>query len=90
MLSGIINSEVAIRMNIAIMRAFVEIRKVALQHKSIAGKLKLLEDRLGVHDVQLGKIYDTIETLLDKKTEEDTWRRRRRIGFKQKKITSQL
>ena len=49
------------------MRAFVEIRKVAVQHKSIAEELKLLAERLGEHDVQLGKINDTIETLLDKK-----------------------
>lgn len=82
MLSSILNSKKAISMNIAIIRAFAEIRKVALHNKNIADKLKLLEDRIGEHDLQLGRIYDTIEDLLDKKIQEETWKNRKRIGFK--------
>jgi ORF6N domain len=82
MLSGILRSDKAIKMNIAIMRAFVEIRKSIVENRKIVSKLKLLEDRLGEHDIQLGKIYDAIEDLLDKKAEEENWRTRRRIGFK--------
>ncbi len=50
MLSGIINSEKAIAMNIAIMRAFVEMRRMALNNKLIADKLNKIEDKLGSHD----------------------------------------
>jgi phage regulator Rha-like protein len=82
MLSGIINSDKAIKMNIAIMRAFVEIRRTIMNNKNIAGKLKSLEDKLGEHDVQLNQIYDAIENLMDKKVEQETWQERRRIGFK--------
>ena len=82
MLSGVINSEKAIAMNIAIMRAFVEIRKIVIGNKSIAAQLELLKEKLGEHDVQLSQIYDTIENLLDEKSEKKTWDNRKKIGFK--------
>jgi len=82
MLSGIINSPKAIAMNIAIMRAFVQIRKVILQNSKIAEQLNKLETRLGEHDAQLNGIYDAIENLLDDKVEKQTWENRKRIGFK--------
>jgi phage regulator Rha-like protein len=46
MLCVIINSSKAIAMNIAIMRAFVEMRKVVLNNKSIAKKLKQIKYKL--------------------------------------------
>lgn len=55
MLSGILNSERAIKMNIAIMRAFVEIRKVLLQESDLKEQLKLIKERIGEHDVQLSQ-----------------------------------
>lgn len=81
MLSGIINSEKAIAMNIAIMRAFVEIRRMALNNKLIADKLNKIEDRLGSHDDQLKQIYQAIEDLLEEKVEQKDWNNRQRIGF---------
>ncbi len=65
MLSGVINSPKAIEMNIAIMRAFVEMRRIAISDKNIAQQIKLLIERIDEHDVQLGAIYNTIENLLD-------------------------
>ena len=44
MLSGILNSDKAIDVNIAIMRAFVFIRQYALTHKDLTDKLKELEN----------------------------------------------
>jgi ORF6N domain len=83
MLSGIINSERAIAMNIAIMRAFVAMRKIALTNKIIAEKLQKLEDKIGGHDVQLNQIYEAIENLLDDKVEKHSLpKNRKRIGFK--------
>ena len=67
MLSGILNSDKAINMNIAIMRAFVEIRRVLLQQNDIREQLKLIKQRLGEHDEQLNPIYDAMENLLDEK-----------------------
>lgn len=82
MLSGILNSEKAINMNIAIMRAFVAIRKLTLQQTDIKGQLKEITERLGEHDVQLNEIYDAIENLLDERIAQKKWEERERIGFK--------
>lgn len=84
MLSGILNSERAIAMNIAIMRAFVEIRKVLLQETDLKEQLKLIKERIGEHDVQLNQIYDALENLLDDKVAERKWEERERIGFRKK------
>ena len=69
-------------MNIAIMRAFVEIRKVALEQGDIKEHLKAIQQRIGEHDTQLSAIYDAIENLLDDKAAQRTWEHRQRIGFK--------
>ena len=82
MLSGVINSPKAINMHIAIMRAFVEMRKLVHSNKKIGEQIKEIFDRVGEHDVQLAAIYDAIENLLDRKTEEKNWEERERIGFK--------
>ncbi len=82
MLSGILNSDKAINMNIAIMRAFVEIRKIFLQQTDLKEQLREIKERLGEHDVQLNQIYDAMENLLDEKAAERKWNERERIGFK--------
>lgn len=81
MLSGILNSDRAIQMNIGIMRAFVEIRKILLQENDLKEQLKQIKERVGEHDVQLNQIYDALENLLDEKATERKWEERRRIGF---------
>ncbi len=83
MLSGILNSDIAINMNIAIMRAFVEIRKVLLQQTSLKEQLKEIKERLGEHDAQLNQIYDAMENILDEKAAQRKWEERQRIGFNQ-------
>jgi phage regulator Rha-like protein len=82
MLSGILNSDKAISMNIAIMRAFVEIRKIIYRQNDLKEQMKKIKDRLGEHDAQLSQIYDAMENLLDEKAEQRKWNDRQRIGFK--------
>ena len=82
MLSGVLNSDKAISMNIAIMRAFVQIKKALLKQSDLKEQLKEIKDRLGEHDVQLNQIYDAIENLLDEKAAQRKWEERERIGFK--------
>ncbi|MGE5429117.1 MAG: ORF6N domain-containing protein [Methylococcaceae bacterium] len=79
MLSGILNSEKAIAVNIAIMRAFVFMRQYALSHKDLTEKLKELEDR---YDKQFNDVYDAIHYLLQKDNQEVEQKQRKRIGFK--------
>jgi len=81
MLSGVLNSDKAINMNIAIMRAFVEIRKILLMQNDLKEQLRELKDRVGNHDAQLNQIYDAIENLLDEKVSQRKWEERERIGF---------
>lgn len=82
MLSGILNSDKAISMSIAIMDAFVAIKRVLLQENDLTEQLKLIKERLGEHDVQLNQIYDAMENLLDEKAAGRKWGERKRIGFK--------
>jgi len=82
MLSGILNSDKAITMNIAIMRAFVEVRKILLRQTDLKEQLNEIREKLGVHDAQLNQIYDAMENLLDEKANQRKWENRRRIGFK--------
>src|SRR5215203_331125 len=82
MLSGILNSDKAIAMNIAIMRAFVEIRRILIQENDLRVQLKAIKERLGEHDAQLNQIYDAMENLLDEKASGRNWEERGRIGFK--------
>ena len=82
MLSGVLNSDKAINMNIAIMRAFVEIRRLALKQNDLKEQLEEIKQHLGGHDMQLNSIYDAIENLLDEKAAQRKWNERERIGFK--------
>lgn len=50
MISGILNSDKAISMNIAIMRAFVAVRKTLLEQTDIKQQLQLIKERIGEHD----------------------------------------
>ncbi len=82
MLSGVLNSDIAINMNIAIMRAFVATRKLSLQQMDLKEQLQEIKERLGEHDAQLNQIYDAMENLLDEKIAQKKWDERERIGFK--------
>ncbi len=82
MMNGVLNSEKAINMHIAIVRAFVEIRRLLLQENDLKTQLKQIRERLGEHDVQLNQIYDAMENLLDEKAAQRKWDERERIGFK--------
>lgn len=82
MLSGILNSDKAIAMNIAIMRAFVEIRRILIQETDLRIQLNEIRERLGEHDTQLNAIYDAMENLLDEKAAQKKFEERKRVGFK--------
>ena len=64
MLSSVLNSDRAIEVNIAIMRAFVQLRKMIASNKKLARKLKELEARVGEHDEQIQVIFEAIYQLM--------------------------
>jgi len=82
MLASVLRSDIARKMNIAIVRAFIAMRKMIVEHKDIIDQMKKLEDRLGTHDIQLKQLYQAIAQLLDNKAKQQDWDRREKIGFK--------
>jgi ORF6N domain len=86
MLASILKSPKARKMNIAIVRAFIVLKRFANKNAAVLHLVKELKDRIDEHDVQLSSIYDAIENMLDEKEEEKVkkigWEERERIGFK--------
>lgn len=86
MLASILKSERAVKMSIAVVRAFIELKKNAIQYDELISQIENLKNHLGEHDVQLNSIYEAIENLLDDKTDKElkqqAWKARKRIGFK--------
>ena len=64
MLSSVLRSKKAIHVNIAIMRAFVKLRKILSTNKGLLHKLKELELRIGKHDEAISNIFEAIRQLM--------------------------
>lgn len=86
MLASVLRSPKARKMNIAIVRAFIALKKFAAKNNSVIELVRQLHGRIDEHDAQLKSIYDAIENLLDIKEDEKVkqrnWELRERIGFK--------
>ena len=76
MLSSVLNSERAIQVNIAIMRAFVKLRQILSTHKELVHKLNELERKFEKHDTEIQSIFEAIRQLMAPPTPP-----KRRIGF---------
>lgn len=77
MLSGVLRSDRAIAVNIEIMRAFVELRRVASSYAAIEKRLEDIERGLSSHDEQLNQIFKTLRQLISPPT-----RPKRPVGFR--------
>src|SRR6266480_1133573 len=64
MLSSALNSERAIKVNIAIMRAFVKLRQILDTNRELARKFSELEKRVGKHDDEIAAILEAIRQLM--------------------------
>ncbi|MBI5150814.1 MAG: ORF6N domain-containing protein [Candidatus Omnitrophica bacterium] len=64
MLSSVLKSKRAVRVNIAIMRAFVKLREMLSTHKELAFQFKELERRVGKHDEDIQDIFRAIQRLM--------------------------
>ena len=76
MLSSVLHSKRAIDVNIAIMRAFVQLRKMIASHDELAQKLSELEKHLQDHDGQIQAIFEAIRQLMTPPAKP-----RKKIGF---------
>src|SRR5437588_5964989 len=76
MLSSVLNSERAVKVNIAIMRAFVNLRETLQTNRELARKFSELERRVGKHDEEIAAILEAIRQLMARPEKP-----RREIGF---------
>ena len=63
MLSSVLRSERAVLVNVAIMRAFVSLRRMLATNEALARKLAELERRLEGHDHAIKSLFDAIREL---------------------------
>ena len=80
MLSGILNSDRAINVNIAIMRGFVQFRRVLETNSVLAKKIGELELAVAGHDEKITLIFQAIKQMIEKKIEPPT--PRTAIGYR--------
>ena len=74
MLSSVLRSKRAIRTNVEIMRAFVQLRDLAGHNRALAQRLDLLESK---YDRQFKVVFDAIRELMSPPVQPA----KRRIGF---------
>jgi hypothetical protein len=79
MLSSVLNSETAIRVNIRIIRVFTKMRELLLTHKDILLQLEKMESKLTSHDNDITVIFDYLKQLLNPPVPP-----RNKIGFRRK------
>jgi hypothetical protein len=79
MLSSILNSKVAIQVNIHIIRVFTNFRKFALTHKDILLQLAKLEKEVKGNSKDIDNVFLVLKELIENQTKSPT--QRRRIGF---------
>jgi hypothetical protein len=66
MLSSVLRSERAVRVNIAIMRAFVRLRETLVAHKELAAKLTELERRVARGEEGIQTLFEAIRRLMER------------------------
>jgi hypothetical protein len=81
MLSSVLNSEVAIEVNIRIIRVFTKLREYALTHKEILVQLAKLEKEVKGNSRDIENIFMVLKELLEK--QQKPLPPKNRIGFKQ-------
>ena len=64
MLSSVLKSARAIEINVAIMRAFVQVREALVAHKELAHKMAELEGRIAGHDEHIQALFEAIRELM--------------------------
>lgn len=82
MLSSVLNSDRAIAVNIQIIRAFSRMRQMLESHKEIIRKLEDLEMKDLEQDEKIAIIFEYLRQLEQAKEDEEQFKSRRRIGFK--------
>ncbi|MGK2906748.1 MAG: ORF6N domain-containing protein [Desulfuromonadales bacterium] len=78
MISSVLKSDRAVQVNIAIMRAFVQMRELAASNRELARRLDALEKKFAGHDRQFVVVFDAIREMVT-----PVEKKGRKIGFGQ-------
>ncbi len=78
MLSSALKSDRAVQVNIAIMRAFVQMRELAASNRELARRLDALEKKFAGHDRHFVAVFDAIREMVT-----PVEKKGRKIGFGQ-------
>jgi len=82
MLSTVLNSSVAIQVNIQIMRLFTKMRELITDHQEIFKQLDKIRNNVKGHDDQLEMIFEYLKQFEASKRQELEQQNRRKIGYK--------
>lgn len=82
MLSSVLNSERAVRVNIEIMRAFVRLREMIATNDQLSRRLDELEHSMIDHDEKFAAVFDAIRQLMAEPRE----KRKPPVGFQTEAI----
>ena len=64
MATSVLNSARAVEMSVYVVRAFVQLRAVLVDHKVLADKLAALERRVSGHDNSLAEVIGALRALM--------------------------
>jgi hypothetical protein len=76
MLASVLNSPTAIEASLTVVRAFVSLRTILLEHQDLAQKIEQLEQKFGEHDKKFDTVFMALKQLLTPATQN-----KRQIGF---------
>ena len=82
MLSSILRSERADKVNMLIIDTFVKLRELMFLHKDVTHQIEQVQNKLTEHDNQIMVIFEYLKQLEDTKHQELEQVNRKRIGFK--------
>jgi hypothetical protein len=78
MLSGVLNSEKAIKVNIQIMRIFIKIRELLIDNLSVKFEIEEIKKKLANQDKNIELVFNYLDELMDK---QENPKPRKKIGF---------
>lgn len=82
MLSSVLNSERADKVNMIIIDTFVKFRELLFMHKDVVNQLEQVQNQLVAHDSQLTEIFEYLKQLEKAQHQDDEQKKRRPIGYR--------
>jgi len=82
MLSSVLNSDRAIKVNIQIIRIFAKMREMLMVHKDVVFQLEKIQKKLADHDNNILLIFEYIKKIEIEKKNKIEQQNRKKIGYK--------